>query len=67
MTDTCSVSQYDRKTGTRLVISGSMKLRCATISVNPPRTDVAARVSNDFLLKISPASRVTHERKSNDS
>jgi hypothetical protein len=44
-----------------------MKLRCATISVNPPSTDVAARVSIDFLLKIKPASNVTHEMKSIDS
>ncbi len=67
MTETCRVSQYDFRTGTRFVISGSMKLMCATRRVIDARTAVAERANGERLLNINPARRVTHEMKIIDS
>ena len=48
------ITQYDLSTGTRLVISGSSQLRCATIKSKPEIIDVAAKVRRDLFEKIIP-------------
>ena len=49
------VSQYERSTGTRFVISGSIQLKCATINMMPARIAVTDKVIGDFLLNKIPA------------
>ena len=55
ITATCIINQYDFKTGTNGVISGSKKLSIETNKITEASTIVAAKPPNDFLVNKIPA------------
>jgi len=64
---TCTISQYDFNTGTRLVISGLIQLIPATINVKPARTVVSERVISERLANNNPPRHVAQLIKIIDS